>query len=183
MWIPFKFFSTSLVALYRLDTLQRNGLVLMQLNKSIYGLPQAGILSQQRLVNHIKTYGYTECENTSCLFQHQTRHTNFTLVVDNFLVKYDSEHDANHLLSALSQIYSLLTNWDATLYFGMTIRYSKGSPTLTISMPSYVTSALKSLDATNIGSANTPMLVHTFPYGSKPSQTAYIDTSPVLDVT
>jgi hypothetical protein len=78
---------------YRLDTLQRNGLALMQLNESIYGLPQAGILSQQRLLlNHLKTYGYTECDNTSYLFQYQTRHTKFTLVVDDFLVKYDSSN-------------------------------------------------------------------------------------------
>ncbi len=75
MWIPFKFFSPSLVALYCLDTLQQyNGLILMQLNKSIYGLPQAGIFSQQRLISHLKSYGYTECSNTSCLFQHATQH-------------------------------------------------------------------------------------------------------------
>jgi hypothetical protein len=182
MWIPFKFFSPSLVTLYRLDTLQQyNGLILMQLNKNIYGLPQAGILSQQRLISHLKSYGYTECANTSCLFQHATRNTKFSLVVDDFLIKYDKKDDADHLLSALSVIYSLRTDWHATLYLGMTIEYHIGSPTLTISMPSYVQNALKSLGATDIGYSDTPMITHNISYGSKQSQVAHIDTSPILN--
>jgi len=104
--------------------------------------------------------GYIECANTSCLFQHATRNTKFSLVVDDFLIKYDKKDDADHLLSALSVIYSLRTDWHATLYLGMTIEYHIGSPTLTISMPSYVPNALKSLGTTDIGYADTPMITH-----------------------
>ncbi len=145
MWIPFKFFSPALVALYQLDKLQHNWLVIMQLTKSINGLPQAGILSQQHLVAHLKKYGYSECPNTSCLFQHKTRNTKFSLVVDDFLIKYHCKDDADNLLSASSSLYTLRTDWIASLYLGLTISYRRGSSTLRISMPSCVPTALKFL--------------------------------------
>ncbi len=181
MWIPLKYFSSELIKKYNLDLLQHNGLVLMELNKSIYGLPQAGILSQQKLIQHLNFHGYTECPHTSCLFQHATRNTKFTLVVDDFAVKYDSKEDADHLLNALSQIYTLRTDWNASLYLGMKIVYTHGSPTLTISMPSYVPAALKTLGATNIGKCNTPMLAHNINYGTKQAQMAHVDTTPALN--
>jgi hypothetical protein len=87
----------------------------MELHKSIYGLPQAGILSQRRLIDHLAFHGYTECPNTTCLFRHATRTTKFTLIVDDFAVKYDNKDDADHLLSALSQVYSLRTDWTAAI--------------------------------------------------------------------
>ncbi len=181
MWIPFKFFTPQLVKLYDLKSLEHNGYILMELNKSIYGLPQAGILSQQKLIAHLNFHGYTECPHTPCLFQHDTRKTKFTLIVDDFAVKYDTKADANHLLSALSQLYTLRTDWDATQYVGLTISYFHGSPTLTISMPTYISSALKALGVTHIGKANTPMLAYNINYGSKKAQMAHIDTSPPLN--
>jgi hypothetical protein len=127
--------------------------------------------------------GYIECANTSCLFQHATRNTKFSLVFDDFLIKYDIKDDADHLLSTLSVIYFLRTDWHATLYLGMTIEYHIGSPTLTISMPSYVyvPNAFKSLGATDIGYADTLMITHNISYGSRQSQVALIDTSPILN--
>lgn len=181
MWIPYKYFTAKMIAHYQLENLNHNGHVLMQLHTSIYGLPLAGILSQQRLIRHLASHGYTECPNTSCLFHHATRPTYFTLIVDDFAVIYDTKEDANHLLSTLSQLYTLRTDWDATLYIGLTISYTRGSSTLQISMPSYVSIALKTLEATDIGTASTPMLVHNINYGSRTAQMAHVDTSPLLD--
>lgn len=65
MWIPYKFISTKMIARYQLENLNHSGYVLMQLHTSICCLPQAGILSQQRLIRHLASYGYTECPNTS----------------------------------------------------------------------------------------------------------------------
>lgn len=136
MWIPLKYFSAKLITLYNLISIQHNGMVMMQLDKSIYGLPQAGILSQQRLVEQLSFHGYTECPNSSCLFRHNTRNTKFTLVVDDFLSSMTPK-------TMLSQIYTLRTDWSGSLYLGLSIAYSHGSHSLTISMPSNIPAALK----------------------------------------
>jgi hypothetical protein len=138
-------------------------------------------MSQKRLVEHLGFHGYTECPNTSCLFRHASRKTKFTLVVDDFAVKNDTKDDAHHLLSALSQLYNLRTDWNSSLYLGMSIDYTRCTSKLTISMPTYVSSALKSLNATYIGKANTPMLEHNINYGSRQAQMAHVDESPPLN--
>jgi hypothetical protein len=56
----------------------------------MYGLPQAGRLSQIRLIEHLARHGYHQCPNTPCLFRHRTRDTTFSLVVDDFGVRYGS---------------------------------------------------------------------------------------------
>ena len=56
--------------------------------KGVYGLPQAGLIAQKRLNVHLLKIGNTKCEHTSGLYAHITRATIFTLVVDNFGVKY-----------------------------------------------------------------------------------------------
>jgi hypothetical protein len=70
----------------------------MEINKSIYGLPQSGRLSQDRLIKHIKQHDYHQCPNAPALFQHKSKHFAFTLVVDNFGIKYSNEADLNEFL-------------------------------------------------------------------------------------
>ncbi len=45
----------------------------------------------------------------------------FTLVVDNFGVKYESLVDANHLLNALEDLYGITVDWASNLYCGLTL--------------------------------------------------------------
>jgi hypothetical protein len=52
--------------------------VYVRINKTMYGLPQAGILSQQQLVRHLAKYGYYPSPNTPCLFKHESRPIAFT---------------------------------------------------------------------------------------------------------
>ena len=79
---------------YHLGHLARDGSVLARIDKGIYGLPQAGILARQRLVHHLGTVGYYPCPSTPSLFRHPERDLAFTLVVDDFGVKYQSRSDA-----------------------------------------------------------------------------------------
>ena len=43
---------------YNIADMVHNDHVLMEISKGIYGLPQAGKLSQDRLVAHLATHGY-----------------------------------------------------------------------------------------------------------------------------
>ena len=83
--------------------------LVLQVAKGMYGLPQAGLLAQQRLVSHLQLHGYHET-STSCLFRHDSNGTNFTLVVDDFGIKYSSLEGANHLIHTLQLLYAITIN-------------------------------------------------------------------------
>lgn len=59
----------------------------------MYGLPQAGLLAQNRLIKHLATNGYNQTTAT-CLFRHVDNGTDFSLLVDDFGVKYATEEGA-----------------------------------------------------------------------------------------
>jgi hypothetical protein len=62
--------------------------------------------------------------------------------VDNFAVKYVDKQHAEHLRNALLQTYELTTDWTATVYSGMTLKWDYKNRTCDISMPSYVSNIL-----------------------------------------
>ena len=65
----------------------------------MYGLPQAGILAYNRLVQHLALSHYTPVKHTPGLFRHATRPVTFSLVVDDFAIKYVDRINAKHLLA------------------------------------------------------------------------------------
>ena len=65
--------------------------------KTMYGLPQAGLLSQLQLVSLLYESGYHQT-STPMLFRHATRDITFCLVVDDFGVKYSKIADLEHLV-------------------------------------------------------------------------------------
>ena len=52
-------------------------------------------------------YGYRPAKHTPGLLTHDTRNTPFSLVVDDFCVKYTSEEDATHFLDVLRDKYPI----------------------------------------------------------------------------
>jgi hypothetical protein len=84
---------------YQLWSLVHNGMVTCLIRKGMYGLPQAGRIAYDDLVLHLKLYGYLPAPHTPGLWRHTTRPTTFTLVVDDFGVKYTSLDDVHHLVS------------------------------------------------------------------------------------
>jgi hypothetical protein len=80
----------------------------------VYGLPQAGIISQELLQNRLAKHRYTQSIIIPGFWKHTTKQRCFTLVVDNFAVKYMMEQDAEHLISALKADYNITINKTAT---------------------------------------------------------------------
>ena len=79
----------------------------IKISKGMYGLKQAGIIANQDLQKHMSAYGYRPVQCTSGLCKHYSKDTIFSLVVDDFLVQYSSEMDAEHFLHALRQKYTI----------------------------------------------------------------------------
>ena len=79
----------------------------------MYGLKQAGIIANVELTKYLEKFGYHPVRHTPGLWKHNTQATIFSLVVDNFSIKYASKQDADHLLQALCAKYTISTDWDA----------------------------------------------------------------------
>jgi hypothetical protein len=62
--------------------------------------------------------------------------------VDDFAVKYVGKQHAEHLRNALLRKYELTTDWTATVYSGMTLKWDYKNKTCYISMPGYVSNLL-----------------------------------------
>ena len=57
--------------------------------------------SQQTAEKRLAEKGYRELPHTPGLFRNETRQVWFTLVVENFGIKYDGEENSKHLLVVL----------------------------------------------------------------------------------
>ena len=144
MWIYLKDIPDAIIQQYNLLSLVHKNHVLVEIRKGMYGLPQAGIIANTHLVQHLATHGYQACTHTPGLFHHATRPVTFALVVDDFGIKYEGQDHADHLLAALRECYSITTDASSTKYCGLTLEwdYLSSPPTVDVSMPGYVAHAL-----------------------------------------
>ena len=94
------------------------------------------------LTKHLDKFGYYPIQHTPGLWRHKTRATILTLVVDDFAIKYATHQDDNHLLQALRAKYTISTDWKASLYIGITLKWDYTAGHVHLSMPKYVTKAL-----------------------------------------
>ena len=88
----------------------KNGFIYMCIQKGIYGPPAAGILANKLLKSRLTKKGYFELPHTPGLWKHVSRPISFTLVVDDFGIKYEGKEHANHLLTALTDHYKIENN-------------------------------------------------------------------------
>jgi hypothetical protein len=76
----------------------------MESRKGMYGLPQSGIIANKLLRKQLKPHDYYEVVNTPGLWKHESRPVIFTLVVDDFGIKYTGDEHAHHLIDTLKNI-------------------------------------------------------------------------------
>jgi hypothetical protein len=102
------------------------------------------------------------------------------LVVDDFAVKYVGKPHVEHLRNALLRTYELTTDWTATVYSGMTLKWDYDHRICNISMPGYVSNVLSKFqhEAPNHPQHN-PSRYVTQVYGAK-TQYATKDETPQL---
>jgi hypothetical protein len=94
-------FPEEIVQKYNLNALAVDGRVYIEIRKDMYGLKQAGLLANQLLKTRLALFGYYPACYTPGLWLHKTRPISFTLVVDDFTVKYVGKQHAAHLRNAL----------------------------------------------------------------------------------
>ena len=94
----------------------------MYIQKGIYGLPAAGILTNKLLKLHLEKKGYFELLHTPVLWKHISRPISFELVFDDFGIKYVGKEHADHHLAALTDHYKIENDWEGKLYCGIKLR-------------------------------------------------------------
>ncbi len=99
------------------------GYVCIEMRRAMWGLPQAGILANKCLRQKLAPFGYSECANTPGLWKHDKRPISFTLVVDDFGVKYVNQDDVKHLIDSIKKTYTLTEDWTGNLYCGITLEW------------------------------------------------------------
>jgi hypothetical protein len=136
-------FTEEIVSKYNLKALAVDGWVYIEIRKGMYGLKQAGLLANQLLQKRLASVGYYPARHTPGLWIHKTIQINFSLIVDDFAVKYVGKQHADHLRNALLQSYELTTAWEEKVYSSMSLKWYYKNRTCDISMPGYVSNVLR----------------------------------------
>ena len=149
MRIPLTYFSEEDMLKYDIKSfIQPNDKsVLVEIYGNMYGLVNAAYVAQKDLVSLLSDNGFIETQ-TPQLYKHTSRNIQFSLVVDDFGVKYNDKADADFLISILQTKYELTIDWEGKLYLGMTIDLNRSNKehTITVSMPGYIQRLLQRLD-------------------------------------
>jgi hypothetical protein len=87
---------------YDLHTAQ-DGKVYIETQRSMDGLPQAGILANELLQRNLAKDVYQPTTHTHGLWTHDTRPISFSLLVDDFGVKFIGREHAEHLMTCFKK--------------------------------------------------------------------------------
>ncbi len=120
--------------------------------------------------------------DTLGLWKHESQPLTFTLVVDNFGVKYENKEDVDHLIASIKSTYKLTEDWTGNLYCGISLDWDYVNRTVDISMPGYIKKKLQEYNHM------LPEQMQAYPYTPAPkkygahTQTPLeVDSSPRLD--
>jgi hypothetical protein len=138
MKMPISLFPTWIIEQYNLQKYLLHGFIYLDMQQAIWGLPQAGILANKLLQKCLLPHGYYKCANTPGLLKHITRPNLFTLVVDDFGLKYIGQEHVEHLIVCIKEKYELTKDWTGDLYCRIKLNCDYNARNLDISMSRYV---------------------------------------------
>jgi hypothetical protein len=176
-------FPPDVVDHYKLkDKVTPDGFVYVAIKRGMYGLPQSGILAQELLEKRLNNQGYHQSKHTPGLWTHDWRPISFSLVVDDFGVKYVGEEHANHLVNAIKEHYDVTEDWEGKRYLGLTFDWDYTERKVHLSMPDYIPDALTRFNRERPKRKQNQPHAHTPPnYGAKQQFAKPDDTEPLLD--
>jgi hypothetical protein len=124
------------------DRVDAEGNVFCEVRCGMHTLPQDDIIAQELLTKRLHKVGYRQSKITPGYWRHNWRPISFTLVVNDFAVKYTNKDDVEHLMNILKQDYKIDTDWEDTRYLGLTLDWDYKQRKVHLSMPGYLENAL-----------------------------------------
>jgi hypothetical protein len=125
------------------DIVNKDGSIYLMAVKGMYGLPHAGLIANELLEKRLNTNSYFQSKLVPGLWTHKTRPITFTLVVDDFGVKYVGKEHALHLQRVLEEHYKVSADWTGNRYIGITMDWDYDRRKVHLSMPGYKDKALR----------------------------------------
>ena len=112
MRLALEIFPQEVIDAYNLEEIAVDGWVYRKIDGWMHELPQAGKIASNTLIGPLRTTGYYPVQFTQGLWRHVWRPITFTLVVDDFGIKFVGKEHADHLLKSLLQWYKVTTDWE-----------------------------------------------------------------------
>ena len=154
------------------------GFVFLEVTKGMHGLPQAGLLANELLEKRLNDHGYFQSKLIPGLWNHKTRPIQFTLVVDDFGVKYIGKEHAQHLESVLTKYYPVTSDWTGERYLGIHLCWDYAKNRAHLYMPGYVKKALTQFHHGAQKQQNQPYPHAPIQYGAKKQYATQASTAP-----
>ena len=108
MKLAFDLFPDKIIKHYYLRILVcPKGWIYMEIGKGMPVIKQAGRIANDRLKIHLDQFGYAPIPCTPALWKHATRDITFSLVVDDFGVKYVGKENSDHFIQSLKNQYTI----------------------------------------------------------------------------
>ena len=104
----------------------------------MYGLPHVDIIAQKLLKERLENNGYCQSDKTLGSWKHDTQPISFTLIVDDFGVKYAGKKHTNHLINVLKEHYTVTEDCEGEKYGGINLDWDYTKRQVHFSMPEYV---------------------------------------------
>ena len=181
MRMPLKIIPQEIIDHYDLNKIATDGWVYQKIVRGMYGLPIAGKIANDLLTKRISKAGYHPCQFTPGLWKHVWRPITFTLVVDDFGVKFVGKHHAQHLQKSLEEHYDITVDWTGEKYVGISLKWDYDKRTLDTSVPGFVKNRLhKFQHPLPPKPQHAPAKAAPIIYGSKLQRPTPEDTSPPL---
>jgi hypothetical protein len=157
-----------------------DGWVYVKICKGMYGLPQAGILTNKLLQKRIAIRGYHQYQHTPGLWCHMWHDITFCLVINDLGIKTTSMADMKHLVSLLQEHYSVAVDWTESLFCGVKITWDYINCRVDLHMPDYISEAhLKYQHQATSKPQHAPYKTTPIQFGAK-MQTVTMDTTAPL---
>jgi hypothetical protein len=145
------------------------------------GLPQAGLFNNKFLKECLNKHGYQQSKLVPGLWKHDTRPIQFTLVVNDFGMKYIGKEHAQHLNNALEEQYKHTCDWTGKWYIRITLDWDYNKCQIHLSMPNYMQKALKQFQHKAGKLQHAPYQSAPIQYGAKKQYTTQELKAPLLD--
>jgi hypothetical protein len=143
MKMQLSLFTGWIIEQYDLTKHAKDRWVHLKMRCPVWGLPQVGILANKCLCMKLAQFGYSKCVNTPNLWYHEMRPITFTLVMDDFGVKYIDKANVDHLIASIKKMYTLTKDWTGNLYCGIILRWDYKKRTVDILIPGYIQKKLQ----------------------------------------
>ena len=87
-------------------------------------MAQEGLLANELLAKGLAKHGFNQTPHTPGLWRRHTKPIQFSLVVDDFCIKYKNKQDSQDLSNALEKNYEAVSvEWDGELFCGIKLEW------------------------------------------------------------